>query len=39
MKGTLKNEHETDVNESIMLALAYKDDRVRQHIKIYNVSP
>jgi hypothetical protein len=29
LKGTLKNKHETDVNESIILALVYKDDCVK----------
>jgi hypothetical protein len=38
MKGTLKNKHETDVNESIILALVYKDDSVKLHINIYNIS-
>jgi plasmid maintenance system killer protein len=36
LKGTLKNKHEIDVNESIILTLVYKDDCVKLHIKIYN---
>jgi hypothetical protein len=37
LNGTLKNKHETDVNENIILALFYKADRGRLHIKTYNV--
>lgn len=30
---TLRNKHESDVNESIILALIYKDDYVKQDVQ------
>jgi hypothetical protein len=35
LKGILENKHETDVNESIILAMVYKDDYVKQGWRVF----